>query len=115
MSVATLDTRPATTTTHDLHAPSAMNNRGVYTAWGLAWLLGHGSYAISSGSDPLLALPATVPIATLAVSMLAAFTVTMVTTARAARGVTGPAALPGKLLGTAWAKPRGSPEVDDLR
>ncbi len=109
MSITAVDSRPFATTHATAtpapapHAAIAMNNRGVYAAWGLAWLLGHGTYAVSSGTDPVLSVPGVLPIATLAVSMLAAFAVTMVATARASRGVTGAAALPGKLLGAAWA------------
>jgi FtsH-binding integral membrane protein len=80
-----------------------MNNRGVYAAWGVAWLVGYGSYAVSGGADPVLSLPSLVPVAALVTGLLAAFVVTIIATARAARGVTGPAALPGRLLGGAWA------------
>lgn len=94
---------PAATRREPQPATPPMNNRSVYAAWGLAWLFGYGTYAVSAGTDPMLPLPSIVPVAMLSAGLLAAFVVTIVATARASHGVTGPAAVAGRLLGAAWA------------
>lgn len=80
-----------------------MDNRASYLSWGLAWLAGHGTMAISSGTDPLVSLPGLLPVALLATGVLTATVVTVVGIAGAQRGVTGPAKTAGTLLGAGWA------------
>jgi hypothetical protein len=78
------------------------DNRRPYLAWGLAWLFGHGAFALAGGADPVLPLPGLVPPVLLAVGVLAAGVVTAAATARDQRGVTGPAKTAGTLFGIAW-------------
>jgi hypothetical protein len=79
------------------------DNRQPYLAWGLAWLFGHGAFALSGGADPVLPLPDPVPPVLLGVGLVTAAVVTAVATARDQRGVTGAAKTAGTLFGIAWA------------
>ena len=83
-------------------APVVQDNRPAYLAWGLAWLVGYGAFALSSGPDPLVPMPAIVPLVLLGAGVLGALVVSALGIARDARGVTGPAALQGTLFGAAW-------------
>ena len=66
MSHATL-TRPTPTTTVAAAAPASpgvvVDNRSSYLAWGLTWLVGQGAFALASGPDPLVPMPALLPAA----------------------------------------------------
>lgn len=84
-------------------ATPVVNNRPTYLAWGAAWLVGQGAFALAHGPDPLVAMPALLPGALLAAGVLVAAVVTGVVTARSQRGVTGPAKTTGTLIGAAWA------------
>lgn len=79
-----------------------LDNRPSYLSFGLAWLLGHGAYALSHGDDPLLRLPSAVPSALLIAGLFTAMVVTSVVTMRAQRGVTGRDAVVGNLLAASW-------------
>ena len=79
-----------------------LDNRPSYLSFGLAWLLGHGAYALSHGADPLVRLPAAVPSALLIAGLLIAMVITSVVTMRAQRGVTGADAVVGQLLAASW-------------
>lgn len=83
-------------------APVVQDNRPAYLAWGLAWLVGYGAFAVSSGVDPLVPLPTIVPLVLLGAGVLGALVVSALGIARDSRGVTGPAALQGTLFGGAW-------------
>ncbi|MFE1798461.1 ABC transporter permease [Streptomyces sp. NPDC059517] len=80
-----------------------VDNRATYISFGLAYLLGHGSAAVSKGATPLLDLPGWLPMALLGAG-LAVGTVTATAAAlRAQRAATEPDdVLSGKLLGAAW-------------
>lgn len=83
-------------------APPVVDNRPSYLAWGLAYLVGYTIHALAAGPTPLLPLPSAVPVLVLSLCLLAATAVTTVNVARAQRGVTGPAAVPGKMFAGAW-------------
>ena len=83
-------------------APVLQDNRPAYLAWGLAWLVGYGAFAVSTGPSPLVALPTIVPLVLLGAGVLGALVVSALGIARDSRGVTGPAALQGTLFGGAW-------------
>ncbi|MGW6426590.1 ABC transporter permease [Nocardia sp. NPDC055053] len=86
--------------------PSALrvllDNRPSYLSFGMAWLLGHGAYALSHGDDPVLRLPAAVPSVLLIAGLAIAMVVTSIVTMRAQRGVTGKDAVVGNLLAVSW-------------
>ncbi|MGW5441150.1 ABC transporter permease [Nocardia asteroides] len=79
-----------------------LDNRPSYLSFGLAWLIGHGAYALSHGDDPLLRLPSAVPGALLIAGLFTAMVVTSVVTMRAQRGVSGRDAVVGNLLAASW-------------
>ncbi|MFI7529049.1 ABC transporter permease [Nocardia salmonicida] len=81
---------------------TVLDNRPIYSSFGLAWLVGHGAFALSHGPNPLLELPSFVPSALLGVGLLAAMIVTTVVSMRAQRGATGREAVVGNLLGASW-------------
>lgn len=82
--------------------PPVADNRPSYLAWGLAYLVGYTLHALAAGPTPLLRLPAFVPVLVLGLGLLAATVVTTVNVVRAQRGVTGPAAVPGRMFAGAW-------------
>lgn len=84
------------------HHTPVMDNRSSYLGWGLAWLVGHGAYALSGGSDPLVPMPEALPLALLVTGLTTAVIVTVRAIARGQRGVTGPAKAAGTLLGAGW-------------
>ncbi|UGT53897.1 ABC transporter permease [Nocardia asteroides] len=79
-----------------------LDNRPSYLSFGLAWLLGHGAYALSHGADPLLRLPSALPSVLLIGGLLAAMVITSVVTMRAQRDATGRDAVVGNLLAASW-------------
>ncbi|MFD3458699.1 ABC transporter permease [Nocardia fluminea] len=81
---------------------TVLDNRPIYLSFGLAWLVGHGTFALSHGPNPLLDLPGFVPTALLGVGLLAAMIVTTVVSLRAQRGATKGEAVVGNLLGASW-------------
>ncbi|WP_435251002.1 ABC transporter permease [Streptomyces tendae] len=89
---------PARTTTGDV------DNLATYISFGLAYLLGHGSAALSQGDHPVLDLPGWLPM-TLLGTGLAVGTVQATRAAlRAQRDTTDPDAVrTGQLLGALWA------------
>ncbi|GAA4785588.1 ABC transporter permease [Streptomyces ziwulingensis] len=80
-----------------------VDNRATYISFGLAYLLGHGSAAVSGGDDPLLGLPGWLPM-TLLGAGLALGTVQATAAALRAQHTATDAGvvLTGKLLGAAW-------------
>lgn len=86
----------------DMEQPPVADNRASYLSWGLAWLIGHGAMAISSGTAPLVSVPALLPVALLGTGVVTATVVTVTGIVRAQRGVTGPAKTAGTLLGAGW-------------
>jgi hypothetical protein len=91
MYAATLTTRPA-----------PVDSRAVYAAFGVTYVLGHGSAALSRGTDPLLTLPGWLPLALLAAGFAVGTVLSVNAANRAQRGATKPEVLAGKLLGAAW-------------
>jgi hypothetical protein len=79
------------------------NNRHPYLAWGTAWLVGYGAFALAGGDNPVVAMPGLLPTVLLTGGLIAAATVTTVATIRDQRGVAGPAKTAGTLFGAAWA------------
>jgi len=80
-----------------------IDSRGAYAAFGAAYLLGHGASALSTGDDPVIALPGWLPLALLGAGLAFATALATVASLRAQRGMSGPDALAGKLVGAAWA------------
>ncbi|MFD4431100.1 ABC transporter permease [Nocardia sp. NPDC058497] len=93
--VSTTETRPSALRV-------LLDNRPSYLSFGMAWLVGHGAYALSHGDDPLLRLPAAVPSALLIAGLAIAMVVTSIVTMKAQRGVTGRDAMVGNLLAVSW-------------
>jgi hypothetical protein len=86
-----------------LPEPPPVDNRPVYLSWGLAWLAGHGAFALSSGDNPLVGMPGWLPAVILGAGLSTAMVVTGGVTARASKGLTGAARTAGTLIGAAWA------------
>ncbi|MBP2334114.1 hypothetical protein JOF41_000292 [Saccharothrix coeruleofusca] len=91
-----------TSTTSIVARAVGVDNRTTYISFGLAYLLGHGSRAISSGADPLVALPAWLPVALLGSGLGAGTVLATLAATRAQRDADGPEAVTGKLLGASW-------------
>jgi hypothetical protein len=94
-------------TTLALPAPTAarvgeVDNRGAYLSFGLAYVLGHGSTAISKSADPLIAIPGWLPPALLGAGLAAGTVLATRAAARAQRGADRSGVLTGKLLGLSW-------------
>ncbi|MEU6313114.1 ABC transporter permease [Streptomyces sp. NPDC047014] len=84
------------------HPPGEVDNRAAYTGFGLAYVLGHGSAAVSEGDQPLLELPGWLPMTLLGTGLLTGIAQATAAALRAQRGAAAPDVLSGKLLGTAW-------------
>lgn len=76
--------------------------RLLYGVWGVAWLVGFGAQAATSGDDPLLPLSRGVAITALVLLLIGAMVVTGVHVARATRGVRGRSGTTGAMYGAAW-------------
>ncbi|MET9558925.1 ABC transporter permease [Streptomyces tauricus] len=80
-----------------------VDNRATYVSFGLAYLLGHGSAALSKGDSPLLDLPGWLPMALLGAGLAVGTVQATVAALRAQRTTTEPDdVLSGQLLGAAW-------------
>ncbi|MFF5564460.1 ABC transporter permease [Streptomyces sp. NPDC012623] len=80
-----------------------VDNRATYTSFGLAYVLGHGSAAVSQGAAPLLDLPGWLPMTLLGTGLAVGTVNATIAAGRAQRTATDPAdILSGKLLGAAW-------------
>lgn len=82
--------------------PGEVDSRAAYTGFALAYVFGHGSAALSKGGDPVLALPAWVPLTVLAAGLIPAVVLAVRAGLRAQRGASESRRLAEKLLGTAW-------------
>jgi hypothetical protein len=78
------------------------DNRIAYLGFAAAYLLGHGGTALTTGSDPVLALPAWIPMILLGGDLAVGTVAATVAATRSQRGLTPQQAQPGKLLGLAW-------------
>ncbi|RII20851.1 hypothetical protein DSC45_01875 [Streptomyces sp. YIM 130001] len=106
MSVAA-PTAPAapivTSTVTPVRTPGEVDNRATYISFGLAYVLGHGSAAVSAGDAPLLDLPGWLPPALLGAGLALGTVRATLAALRAQRTATDPRdVLSGKLLGAAW-------------
>jgi hypothetical protein len=79
-----------------------VDSRAAYAGFGLAYVLGHGASAVSLGPDPLIALPAWLPITLLGAGLAAGSIFATVAAVRAQRGAGQHDVLSGKLLGLSW-------------
>lgn len=74
----------------------------LYGAWGLAWFLGFGLWALSEGTDPVVALPSGLVGAVFGLLIVGAAVVTMVHSMRAGRGLRGRDQVRGAMYGWTW-------------
>lgn len=79
-----------------------VDNRPAYLAWGLAWLAGHGTFALASGDSPLVDMPGWLPGVVLGTGLVAALVVTAVVIARASKHQTAAEKTVGTMIGVAW-------------
>jgi hypothetical protein len=79
-----------------------VDSRAAYAGFGLAYVLGHGASGVSLGPDPLIALPAWLPIALLGAGLAAGSIFATLAAVRAQRGAGQHDILSGKLLGLSW-------------
>ncbi|WP_320781415.1 ABC transporter permease [Streptomyces sp. CRN 30] len=80
-----------------------VDNFPAYVGFGLAYLLGHGSAALSRGADPLLELPGWLPMTLLGAGLAVGTVQATLAALRAQRAATAPGdVLSGQLLGAAW-------------
>jgi uncharacterized membrane protein len=80
----------------------AIKQPRLYAAWGVAWLLGLGAMWLSvRGQHPYRA-PASWAVAILAVLIVAAIAITMITTRQATRGIGGASARQAVIYGLCW-------------
>ncbi|MFE7797672.1 ABC transporter permease [Nocardia sp. NPDC057440] len=79
-----------------------LDNRPSYLSFGVAWLLGHGTYALSHGDDPVLRLPSAVPGILLITGLLTVMIITGIVSMKAQRSATGKDAVVGNLLAASW-------------
>lgn len=86
------------------HPTGEVDNRATYVSFGLAYVLGHGSAALSQGDAPVLHLPGWLPMTLLGIGLAAGTVSATIAAGRAQRAATRPDdILSGKLLGAAWA------------
>lgn len=74
----------------------------VYTAWGVAWLVGLGAMWLSVRGQQPYRGPSAASAALLGLLILAAIAVTMVIVIRRTRGVGGGSAVQGRIYGLSW-------------
>ena len=86
----------ATTTGGDV------DSRAAYVGFGLAYVVGHGAAAVSTGPDPLVALPGWLPTTLLGAGLVAGTALAVLAGNRARRGADRPTLLSAKLLGLSW-------------
>ena len=82
--------------------PGEVDSRAPYVGFALAYVFGHGAAALSKGDDPVIALPAWVPLTLLAAGVVPALVLAVRAGVRAQRGASESRRLAEKLLGTAW-------------
>lgn len=80
-----------------------VDNLPTYISFGLAYVLGHGSAALSKGDSPLLDLPGWLPMTLLGAGLAVGTVLATRAALRAQRAATDPdEVLSSKLLGAAW-------------
>lgn len=95
-------TAPHTRTAETTETANTADNRMPYLSWGLAWLVGHGAFALAEGPRPFVAMPAALPGLLLVAGLVIAAAVTLRRIVIDSRGQTGDAKLTGTLLGGTW-------------
>lgn len=86
----------------ELPSANKADNRPGYIGFAAAFLFGHGTAALSKGADPVLSLPAWVPLTLLGVGIVTGLVLIMKAGARAGRGADRSEQLAEKLVGTSW-------------
>ncbi|MEU7479454.1 ABC transporter permease [Lentzea sp. NPDC042327] len=79
-----------------------IDNRPAYLGFATAYVLGHGSAALSRGVDPVVVLPSWLPVAFLAAGMLVATVLATTAALRAQRAAAPARRRAEKLVGAAW-------------
>jgi hypothetical protein len=79
-----------------------VDSRSTYLSFAFAYLIGHGSAALAKGSDPLIHLPAWLPIALLGTGLAVGTVFAMLAATRAQRGASDHDVRSGQLLGISW-------------
>lgn len=87
---------PAASATNDV------DNRAAYVSFTAAYVVGHGTAALSKGADPVLDLPGWLPMALLGAGLVAGTVQSINAANRAMRGAGKAEQLAGKLLGASW-------------
>lgn len=82
--------------------PGRIDNRATYICFGLAYVLGHGTAALSRGADPLIGLPEWLPTTLLGIGLAVGTVYATIAALRAQRGADQQEVLSGRLLGLAW-------------
>lgn len=82
--------------------PGEVDSRTPYLVFGVAYLVGHGTAALSKGTDPVIGLPSWVPLTLLAAGLLPALGLAVRAGMRSQQGASESRRLAEKLLGTAW-------------
>ncbi|WP_394618609.1 ABC transporter permease [Lentzea sp. JNUCC 0626] len=82
--------------------PGEVDSRAAYLVFSVAYLVGHGTAALSKGLDPVLALPAWVPLTLLAAGLIPALTLAVRAGMRSQQGASEARRHAEKLLGIAW-------------
>ncbi|MED7952587.1 ABC transporter permease [Streptomyces sp. BE20] len=93
---------PPTSQARPTSRPRDVDNRASYVSFGLAYLLGHGTAAVSEGEDPLVDLPGWLPVMLLGSGLAVGVVSATAAAVRAQRGAPAPDVLAGRLLGAAW-------------
>ena len=83
-------------------ATGGVDSRATYVSFALAYVFGHGASAVSLGPDPLIALPAWLPMTLLGAGLAAGTVFATLAATRAQRGASRHDALSGQLLGLSW-------------
>jgi hypothetical protein len=65
-----------------------VDNRGAYLSFTLAYVIGHGTAALSKGADPVLSLPAWLPITLFVTGLIPALVLGVAAGIRSQQGVT---------------------------
>ncbi|MCO1582134.1 ABC transporter permease [Crossiella sp. SN42] len=79
-----------------------VDSRAAYLGFAFAYLFGHGASALSKGDNPLVPLPGWLPMALLIAGLAAGTVFATLAALRAQKGLSGPEAFSGKLIGAAW-------------
>ncbi|MYW90778.1 ABC transporter permease [Amycolatopsis rubida] len=93
---------PETTAVTIARSPGEVDSRVTYVSFAAAYILGHGTAAVSKGPDPLVAMPGWVPLAVLGTGLVVGSVNAGIAATRARRGAPAPDARSGQLLGISW-------------